>query len=226
MKLITKEVFVKRITFLLLICVFLVGIVYGQGIREEQGAAVPQQNNERQRRNERPQSSDTQRRNERQQNNEAQRSNNQRQNEPQRNFNTVTVEGTLKLERGLVAVESGETVYLVPMLNRYIGFINDLKEGANVSVAGYEFRNVIQPTKLTIGGRDYDFPAFNQGPNFGNSNNNQRRENTAPDRGNLGTQRNNPGNNRFDNRQDNFQPRRNNFTPDRRNGPAARDCCK
>jgi len=191
---------VKKLTFLVLICVLLVGAIYGQGIRDEQGANTPQQNNERQRRNERPQNSEAPRRNERPQSNET-----PRRNEPQRVNETVTVEGTLKLERGFVAVESGEAVYLVPMLNRYIGFINDLKEGARVSVEGREFRNVIQPTKVTIGGRDYDFPAFNRSPAFG-------------------AQQNNQGNRRVDPRQDNFQPRRNNSAPNRR--PAEESCCR
>jgi len=211
MKLITMEVCVKKITFLVLISILLVGIVYGQGIRDEQGANVPQQSNERQRRNERQQSSETPR-------------NAQRSNEPQRSNEIVTVEGTLKLERGFVAVQSGETVYLVPMLNRYIGFINDLKEGTSVSVEGREFRKTIMPTKVTIGGRDYDFPALNRSPTFGN--NSQRQENLVPDRGNFGTQRNNPGNRSVDPRQNNFQPRRNNFVPDRRNSPATGSCCR
>jgi hypothetical protein len=93
----------------------------------------------------------------------------QRLNERQRNNDPVTIEGTLKLERGYVAVESGDSVYYVPMLNQYIGFISDLREGARVSVEGRESGNVIQPTKVTIGGKSYDFPANNRGPGFGAS---------------------------------------------------------
>ena len=76
--------------------------------------------------------------------------------------NSVTVDGILKLERGFVAVESGDTVYYVPMLNRYIGFIDALKEGTAVSVEGNGFRNIIQPTKITIGDQSYDFPALDR----------------------------------------------------------------
>ena len=78
---------------------------------------------------------------------------------------SVTVDGTLKLERGLVAVASGDSVYFVPMLERYIGFIDGLKEGTNVSVEGYEFRNIIRPVKVTIDGKSYDFLA--RGDGFG-----------------------------------------------------------
>jgi hypothetical protein len=58
------------------------------------------------------------------------------------------------------------------MLNRYIGFITGLREGASVSVEGYEFRNMIQPVKVTIDGKSYDFNAKDrgQGPGFGMQN--------------------------------------------------------
>jgi hypothetical protein len=72
---------------------------------------------------------------------------------------TVSVDGTLKLERGFVAVESGDSVYFVPMLTRYIGFIDELKEGIRVSVEGFSIRNIIHPTKVTIAEKSYDFAA-------------------------------------------------------------------
>ena len=84
--------------------------------------------------------------------------------------NSVKVDGVLKLEKGFVAVENADNVYLVPRLNRYIGFIADLREGAKVSVEGYEFKNMIRPTKVTIEGKSYDFMSWdrNQAPGFGN----------------------------------------------------------
>ena len=124
----------------------------------------------------------------------------QRRNERQRNNDPVTVEGTLKLERGFVAVESGDSVYYVPMLNRYIGFINDLKEGTRISVEGREFRNTIRPTKVTIGGKSYDFPTNNRAPGF---------ENRSTERS-----------------RDNFAPNRDNFGKSRRNGPGRGSCCR
>jgi len=46
-------------------------------------------------------------------------------------------------------------------LNRYIGFINDLREGTRVSVEGRVFGNTILPAKVTIGGRSYNFLSNN-----------------------------------------------------------------
>ena len=104
----------------------------------------------------------------------------------QRENNPVTVEGTLKLERGFAALESGDTVYYVPMLTRFMGFISELREGAAVSVEGNAFRNFIQPEKVTVDGKSYDFtelrvPAFGQSVNPGNTR--QARETPAPRRG-------------------------------------------
>jgi hypothetical protein len=80
---------------------------------------------------------------------------------------SVTVDGVLKLEKGFVAVESANNVYIVPMLSRYIGFITDLREGAKVSVEGYEFKNMIRPTKVTIEGKSYDFTSWDRGRTSG-----------------------------------------------------------
>jgi len=77
--------------------------------------------------------------------------------------NAVTINGTLQLEKGVIAVASGSSVYLVPSLTRYIGFIEDLKEGTSVSVEGYEYRNVLYPVKVTIAGKSYDFSSDGRG---------------------------------------------------------------
>jgi len=107
--------------------------------------------------------------------------------ERQREINPVTVSGVLKLERGLVAVESDAAdVYFVPLLNRYIGFITGLSEGTRVNIEGFQFRNFIHPEKLTINGRTYDFPRHRYNPgtypgsrhNPGNENRN--RHNRSP----------------------------------------------
>jgi len=79
-----------------------------------------------------------------------------------RESKTVSVEGVLKLDKGFVAVQSTDTVYYVPMLNRYIGFITGLREGEKVSVEGYESKKMIRPTKVTIDGKSYDFIAWNR----------------------------------------------------------------
>jgi len=196
MKQITTEVDVKKLIIFLFIAVLLAGAVYGQGIRDEPRGRESQRSTESQRGAE-------------QRGADRQRSVAQQRSDP------VTVEGTLKLERGFVAIESGETVYLVPMLNRYIGFINDLKEGARVSVEGREFRNTILPTKVTIGGKSYDFPANNRVPAFENRSAERPRGNFAPGGSNFGSRRS-------------FSPGWNNFGPgqDRRNSPNKGSCCR
>jgi hypothetical protein len=78
-----------------------------------------------------------------------------RENSRQRDI--VSVEGNLKLENGIVSVQSGDTVYRIPLLNRYIGFINGLREGAKVSVEGNAFRNFIMPKKVVIDDKTYEF---------------------------------------------------------------------
>jgi hypothetical protein len=75
----------------------------------------------------------------------------------------ITVQGTLQLKNGFIAVASGETVYYVGMLNRYIGFIEGLKEGNTITIEGYAFKNFLHPVKATISGKTYDFPAMGPG---------------------------------------------------------------
>jgi hypothetical protein len=137
----------KKLIIFLIIAILIAGMVSAQPIREQR-KSMPQEKIEQLR--DVPQS----------RNNRA------------REDNSVTVEGVLKLEKGFVAVENNGTVYYVPMLNRYIGFITGLREGAKVSVEGYEFKSMIQPTKVTIDGKSYDFMAWDrrQSPGFGMQN--------------------------------------------------------
>jgi hypothetical protein len=81
---------------------------------------------------------------------------------PRRGFDraapdAVTINGTLQLEKGFIAVSSGDKVYYVPRLTRYIGFIEGLKEGAVVSIEGYTYNNFIFPLNVTLNGKSYDF---------------------------------------------------------------------
>jgi len=114
-------------------------------------------------------------------------------NNRQRELKTVTIEGTLQLEKGSIVLKSGEKSYFVPLLTRYAGFIEGLKEGAKVSVEGFEARNFIMPKKATIAGKEYNFLADGRGPGFGNDNFNpgQKRNDFGPGRGMQGPSRNN-----------------------------------
>jgi hypothetical protein len=80
----------------------------------------------------------------------------------------ITVTGTLQLQNGQIVLASGNTVYFVPTLIRYIGFIDGLKEGAGVSIEGYASGNYLEPSKVTINGKPYDFSANIQTQGWGN----------------------------------------------------------
>jgi hypothetical protein len=75
----------------------------------------------------------------------------------------VTVKGTLTLQNGVIALTGENAVYFVPALTRYIGFIDGLKEGAKVSVAGSVNGNVIAPSQITVNGKSYDLLGVNAG---------------------------------------------------------------
>jgi hypothetical protein len=76
---------------------------------------------------------------------------------------SITVEGTLQLQNGQIAVASGNSVYFVPVLNQYIGFIDGLREGARITVSGYASGNVLQAAQVTINGKSYNFQASGYG---------------------------------------------------------------
>ncbi len=81
---------------------------------------------------------------------------------------TITVDGTLQLQNGSIVLAAGNTVYFVPMLIRYIGFIDGLKEGAAVSVQGYvNYGNMLMPTAVRVNGKSYDFSGNAWGGGYG-----------------------------------------------------------
>ena len=86
----------------------------------------------------------------------------------------ITVTGTLQLQNGTIAVVNGNNVYYVPALERYIGFIEGLREGTQVSLEGYIAgnSNYVQPARITINGKSYDFIANTPRPmqNYGRNN--------------------------------------------------------
>jgi hypothetical protein len=76
---------------------------------------------------------------------------------------TVTVSGTLALANGRIALQSENDVYYVAGIQRLIGFVEGLKEGAQASLEGYvhpfqreENAKLLFVTKLTIGNKSYD----------------------------------------------------------------------
>ena len=83
------------------------------------------------------------------------------------NSQSITVEGTLQLQNGQIAVSTGNAVYFVPELERYVGFIDGLREGARVSVAGDASGNYLQLVQMTLNGKSYDFQANNFAQGYG-----------------------------------------------------------
>jgi hypothetical protein len=76
---------------------------------------------------------------------------------------TVTVSGALAVSNGMPAVKSGDTNYLVGRILRLSGFIDGLKEGAQVTIEGRAFSapgdgnvKILMPSKLTLAGKTYD----------------------------------------------------------------------
>jgi hypothetical protein len=72
---------------------------------------------------------------------------------------SVTVTGTLQLQNGAIALASNNSVYFVPTLQQYVGFVEGLKEGAGISVTGYVSGNVLQASQFTINGKSYNLLA-------------------------------------------------------------------
>jgi hypothetical protein len=79
----------------------------------------------------------------------------------------ITVNGTLQLQNGQIAVAGGNAVYFVPSLGRYVGFIEGLKEGAGVSIDGYASGNYLEPSRITINGKSYDLAPNNLSQGWG-----------------------------------------------------------
>jgi hypothetical protein len=81
----------------------------------------------------------------------------------------VSVSGTLVLANGFIALKSGDTLYYTGGLERLVGFVDGLKENAQVRLEGYDFTRINTQTqaqaetkhflrviKLEIDGRSYE----------------------------------------------------------------------
>jgi hypothetical protein len=94
---------------------------------------------------------------------------------------TITVSGTMVVANGMPALKSGDVTYYISGISRLIGFIDGLKEGAQVTIEGVATssssnRNIklLRASKLTINGKTYELsspelslpspPAFSQNP--------------------------------------------------------------
>lgn len=96
---------------------------------------------------------------------------------------SVNISGTLEFRDGTIAISSNNTVYYIPSLERYIGFIDGLKEGGHIIAEGFIYNNrlynCLQPSRITINGKEYNFSADNTAWGWGNNRNDYRRHNAA-----------------------------------------------
>lgn len=77
----------------------------------------------------------------------------------------VTINGTLQLVEGRIAVVADGKTYYTSGIQRLIGFVDGLKEGATVRLEGSASAvplnsnaKFLRVTKLTFNGKTYDFP--------------------------------------------------------------------
>jgi hypothetical protein len=87
---------------------------------------------------------------------------------------TVTISGKLELIDGFISVKSGGTTYYTRGLDRIVGFVKDLQEGAQVKLEGYAYPvglpsgySMLMVTKVTVGGKDYELPRMGAFGRFG-----------------------------------------------------------
>jgi hypothetical protein len=76
---------------------------------------------------------------------------------------TVTVNGTMVVANRMPALKSGGVIYYIGGISQLIGFIDGLKEGAQVTIEGVATTSpgdqnlkFLWPSKLTINGKVYD----------------------------------------------------------------------
>lgn len=86
------------------------------------------------------------------------------------NAQITKIEGKLALVNGHPGIVIKDKTYYVAIPGHLYGFIDGLKEGAQVKLEGYENTLPIAPnysffrvTKLTLNGKDYDLSQFGQG---------------------------------------------------------------
>jgi hypothetical protein len=72
---------------------------------------------------------------------------------------TTTIEGTLQLRNGRIAVSTTDSIVFVPGLIRYAGFIEGIKDGARISVTGFAFGDILRPVQFTVDGKTHELAA-------------------------------------------------------------------
>jgi hypothetical protein len=75
----------------------------------------------------------------------------------------ASVSGNLAIVQGRIAVTSGDVTYIAGGIQRFVGFIDGLKEGATVTLEGNAYSvphnesvKFLHVQKMTFNGKDYD----------------------------------------------------------------------
>jgi hypothetical protein len=75
----------------------------------------------------------------------------------------VSLSGTLGFSNGYISLEQDGLTYYILGLDRLVGFVDGLKEGARVSLEGYVFTprqdtnvRILRAEKLSFNGKEYD----------------------------------------------------------------------
>jgi uncharacterized protein YdeI (BOF family) len=104
-----------------------------------------------------------------------------------RNVESVSVSGNLTIAQGMIAVNSGDITYIAGGLHRFVGFIDNLKDGAAVTLEGNVFpapRNetvkFLHVQKMTLNGKDYDLGRPQMGPQASPRMSPQQQQRMAP----------------------------------------------
>ncbi|MHB9293535.1 hypothetical protein Holit_02661 [Hollandina sp. SP2] len=82
---------------------------------------------------------------------------------------TLKITGKLGIIQGMIALQDKDISYFVLGIDRFIGFIDGLKEGATVTIEGYSRASpngefpFLRATQLTINNKAYDLVPPEQG---------------------------------------------------------------
>lgn len=92
---------------------------------------------------------------------------------------TVSLTGSLVVANGMPALQSGDATYLLGGISRLVGFVDGLKEGAQVTIEGTAMTirgdsklKILKTSKMTLNGKSYDLAVrsmenFNPGKRWG-----------------------------------------------------------
>jgi hypothetical protein len=79
----------------------------------------------------------------------------------------VSITGKLEWINGHIAIKANEKTYYVSGVDKLVGFVDGVKEGAQVSLSGKEFRipaipeyGFLRTEVLSLNGKDYKFDDF------------------------------------------------------------------